>query len=226
MRYVLIPVKDLTRAKQRLATLMSQEERTRLAWAMLENTFAEVARARGVDRVAVVTLYPPAVELAGKYGMDWIPETEQISESASVDFGSKEAIRRGATAVLRLPIDLPLITAADVERILGYHTEQGDGAPAVVIVPSRDGTGTNAILRRPPDLFPSHFGPGSLAKHLAEAERAGANCGLIELGRIALDIDDPGDVSEFLRFGQGTKVHDLLTAMGIPRRLSRDETPD
>ena len=215
MRYILIPVKDLTRAKQRLASLMTQEERTRLAWAMLENTFAAAAGARNADRVAVVTLYAPAAELARKYGMELIAEAEQISESASVDFGSKEAKKRGATAVLRLPIDLPLVTPGDVETIL----EHDGGGPSIVIVPSRDGTGTNAILRRPPDLFPSHFGHGSLAKHLAEAATAKAACRVIELHRVALDIDDPGDVSEFIRRGQGTSVYELLAAMGVPQRL-------
>ncbi|HZF41556.1 MAG TPA: 2-phospho-L-lactate guanylyltransferase [Blastocatellia bacterium] len=216
MRYILIPVKDLRRAKQRLALLMTQEERTRLAWAMLENTFAAAAGARKVDRVAVVTLYAPAIELARKYGMESIAETEQISESASVDFGSKEVKKRGATAVLRLPIDLPLVTADDIDIILEHD---GEG-PSIVVVPSRDGMGTNAILRRPPDLFPSHFGPDSLAKHLAEAVAAKAACRVIELHRIALDIDDPSDVSEFIRRGQGASVYELLAAMGVPKRLS------
>jgi len=215
MRYILIPVKDLTRAKQRLASLMTQEERTRLAWAMLENTFAAAASARKTDRIAVVTLYPPAIELARKYGMELIAETKQISESASVDFGSREVKKRGASAVLRLPIDLPLVTAGDIETVLEHDGE----APSVVIVPSRDGMGTNAILRRPPDLFPSHFGPGSLAKHLAEAERIKADCRVIELHRIMLDIDDPNDVSEFIRRGQGAPAYELLTAMDIPQRL-------
>lgn len=194
---------------------MTQEERTRLAWAMLENTFAAAAVARNVDRVAVVTLYAPAIELARKYGMELIAETEQISESASVDFGSMEAMKRGATAVLRLPIDLPLVTAGDIETIIEHDGEE----PSIVIVPSRDGTGTNAILRRPPDLFPSHFGPGSLAKHLAEAAVAKAACRVIELNRVALDIDDPDDVSEFIRRGGGASVHELLAAMGVPERL-------
>jgi 2-phospho-L-lactate/phosphoenolpyruvate guanylyltransferase len=216
MRYLLIPVKDLTRAKQRLASLMTQEERTRLAWAMLENTFAAAAAARNVDRIAVVTLYAPAIELSGKYGMELIAETEQISESASVDFGSKEAKKRGATAVLRLPIDLPLITAGDIETVF----EQDGEGPSIVIVPSRDGTGTNAILRRPPDIFPSHFGPGSLAKHLAAAVAAKATCRVAELHRIALDIDDPSDVSEFIRRGQDSSVYELLSAMGVLNRLS------
>src|SRR5689334_8963077 len=103
MRYILIPVKDLTRAKQRLAGLMTQTERTQLAWAMLEHTFAATTRVTAVDRIAVVTLYEPAIALAEKYGMEVILEAEQISESASVDLGSRQAKWQGAQAVLRLP---------------------------------------------------------------------------------------------------------------------------
>lgn len=217
MRYLLIPVKDLTRAKQRLAALMTQQERTQLAWAMLENTFAAASQTCSVDRVAIVTLYPPAIELAKKFGMEVILETEQISESASVDFGSREAAKRGAEAVLRLPIDLPLITAEDIETIIAADQPE----PSVVIVPSRDGTGTNAILRRPPTLFPSHFGTGSLAKHIREAEQANAACTLLDLPRIALDIDEPEDLVEFLKLGQGTPLYELLAELKIDERLQR-----
>jgi 2-phospho-L-lactate guanylyltransferase len=220
MRYILIPVKDLTRAKQRLANLMTQAERTRLAWTMLETTFASAARAPRADRVAIVTLYPPAIDLAEKFGMEVIIETAQVSESASVDFGSKEAKKRGAQSVLRLPIDLPLITPADIEEILKYDQPK----PSVVITPSRDGSGTNAILRRPPDLFPSHFGPGSFAKHMDEAERANVECRIVHLPRIALDIDDPADLTLFMREKRNSPVFDLLKEMGVDERLKAAES--
>lgn len=222
MRYLLIPVKDLSRAKQRLADVMTQEERTQLAWAMLENTFAAAARVREVDRVAIVTLYEPAAVLAQKYGMEVIRETVQISESASVDFGSRAVKNQGAEAVLRLPIDLPLITTEDIEAVL---TCDRSGVSSVVIVPSRDGTGTNAILRRPPDLFPSHFGAGSLAKHLLEAQQARAECKVIHLARIALDIDEPDDLVEFLKQEQGTAIGDMLRRMAVPARLNQCRQP-
>lgn len=215
MRYLLIPVKDLTHAKQRLAALMTQQERTRLAWAMLENTLAIAAQVRTVDRVTIVTLYPPAIELAQKFGMEVILETEQISESASVDFGSRQAATLGSEAVLRLPIDLPLITSEDIETVLAADKPES----SVVMVPSRDGTGTNAILRRPPTLFPSHFGTGSLAKHIREAEQANASCTLLDLPNIALDIDEPEDLAEFLKLGQGSQVYKLLVELRISERL-------
>ncbi len=218
MRYILIPVKDLTRAKQRLASLMTQEERTQLAWAMLENTFAVVAQVTTIDRIVVVTLYEPAIALAKSYGMEVALETEQLSESASVDFGSREVTRCGAQSVLRLPIDLPLITVEDIETILACERQSNPSVPSVVIVPSQDGTGTNAIMRRPPTLFPSHFGTGSLAKHLSEAAQIKAECKVIDLPRIALDIDEPVDLIELLKQGEG-RIVDLLRQMGIEKRV-------
>jgi 2-phospho-L-lactate guanylyltransferase len=76
------------------------------------------------------------------------------------------------------------------------------------MVPSRDGTGTNAILRTPPTLFPSHFGPNSFAKHRSEAEQAGARIILRRNVRLEMDVDDESDLRALLR-------HDLTdTATG------------
>lgn len=215
MRYVLIPVKDLARAKQRLAALMSQDERTRLAEEMMKRTLTAAAGTRKADRVAIVTLYPPAIELAAGLGIEVILESRQISESDSVDYGSGEAVRRGATAVLRLPIDLPLIAAEEIDGLL----DEDGGEPAALLVPSRDRTGTNALLRRPPEVFPSRFGTGSLTRHLDEARQAGVPCRVIERPRLGLDIDEPEDVAELLRHYPSSPIARLLCAMGIERRL-------
>ena len=215
MRYILLPVKDLTRAKQRLSNLFTQAERTALAWLMLEHTFAAVAATQDADGVAVVTLYPPAIALAKRYGFEVILEREQISESHSVDFGSQVLARRGVECVLRLPLDLPLLQTEDIETILAADT---DAAPSCVIVPSRDGTGTNAILRRPPTLFASQFGTGSLRRHLNLAAQAHASCQLLELPRVAFDLDEPDDVTELLQCTQShalSSVMDLLCSAGL-----------
>ncbi len=215
MRYILIPVKDLSQAKQRLATLMTPEERQRLAWVMLEATLAAAAKVCNADRVAVVTLYQPAIALAEAYGMEVLLEKQQFSESASVDFGSRAVKQRGASAVLRLPADLPLITTEDIETILAHSLP----APSAVMVPSRDGRGTNAILRSPADVFPSHFGPDSLARHLRAAAQAQARTRVILLPRIALDIDEPEDIAVLMEQGCVTPVYDLLVEMNISERL-------
>jgi 2-phospho-L-lactate guanylyltransferase len=197
MRYLLIPIKDLTHAKQRLAPVLSPPERVRLATWLMERTLRVAAESRLTDRRAIVSNYGPAIELAGRLGIEVIQEVAQSSESHSVDFGSAEVMKRGARAVLRIPIDLPLLTAEDIDAVIAVD----QGERGVVIVPSRDGTGTNAILRRPPDSFPSRFGPHSFDQHLAAAREAGLPCHILQNPNIAFDVDDPEDLQELLKLG-------------------------
>jgi 2-phospho-L-lactate guanylyltransferase len=189
MRAVLIPVKDLRLAKQRLAPWLPQSARTELAAAMMEDVFAAVAAARGFDAVFVVSNYAPVLKQATLRGWQTLCEERQLSESDSVDRASRELAARGVRSVLRLPIDIPLVTDTAIEELFAAAEHA-----ACVIVPSHNGTGTNALLRTPPDLFPSHFGPQSLSKHLAEAQNAGAKMRVIENPQLALDVDDAEDL--------------------------------
>ncbi len=216
MRYILIPVKHLAHAKERLAPIMSATERARLAEAMLESTLEVAIQARLADRIAMVTLFEPAIALARRHGIEVITEKEQSSESHSVDYGTRELVAAGATSVLRLPIDLPLLKVEDIDLILGHDRS----LPSAVLVPSRDGTGTNALLRRPGDVFKSHFGPESCSKHLTAAREAGIECEVMRLPRVALDIDEIDDIVALLEVGQGTRIHELLMEMKIPARIT------
>jgi 2-phospho-L-lactate guanylyltransferase len=215
MRAILIPVKDLTQAKQRLAGLLPQEERTALARAMLEDVFSAVAATRGADAVFVISSDAPALARARGLGWEIFPEHQQISESHSVDEASRQCEVRGVRALLRLPIDIPLVESRDIEALLDAAAE----GTSVVLVPSRDGSGTNALLRTPPRLFPSHFGPGSLARHLDEAGRVGAHARVIRNPRIELDIDDEADLRAFFAVGgQETATSACLRRLGVDGR--------
>ncbi len=70
-----------------------------------------------------------------------------------------------------------------------------------------------------PTLFRSHFGPGSCEKHVAEARRMGARVAILELPRIALDIDDPDDIEELGRIGRERciQVVDQNDIVGVPQ---------
>jgi 2-phospho-L-lactate guanylyltransferase len=90
-----------------------------------------------------------------------------------------------------------------------------------VIVPSRDGTGTNAILRTPATLFPSHFGPGSFAKHQQEAQRVGAEIVVRRNARLEMDVDDEADLLALLRCDlRGTYTGQWLESSGVAGRFA------
>jgi 2-phospho-L-lactate/phosphoenolpyruvate guanylyltransferase len=217
MKALLIPVKDPANAKTRLAELLSEDERTRLAWAMFEDVSRAIATARKPDRVVMVTSFARAIERAPELGWDVLIEESQISESASVDWASRVLSERGFDTVMRLPADLPLVRAEDIDELLSAPLH----SPGALLVPSRAGTGTNAIIRTPPTLFPSRFGPNSFTLHKQEAARVGVECVIVNNARIALDIDEPADVELVLESARGTETFDTLVQMSAFERLLR-----
>ena len=203
MKAILIPVKEFREAKKRLAPHFSQDDRAALAQAMCEDFFGVVAAVKSVDRVFVVSKEPQVLLRARELRWETIAESRQISESDSVDAASRYCAERGVQALLRLPVDIPLVEPADIEAVF----ERLGAAPAVILVPSGDGTGTNAILRSPPALFPSHFGPNSFGRHLAEAEACGVRAQVFRNPRLELDIDELEDLQKLaplVRPGSGT----------------------
>ncbi len=235
MRALLLPVKDLRNAKQRLAGILSPELRFGLAQAMLADTMRAVRGIRCADEVFVVTNHEPAAGVARQNGWQVIRENEQTSESASVDAASLVCEERGVTSLLRLPLDLPLVRSADIDALL----QTPCATPGMIIVPSRDGTGTNALLRTPPTLFPSRFGTDSFAKHTAEAQRLNAHIVVHRNPLLEMDVDDELDLrivlgqdlngTETGRWIQRNGIASLLrerTSAGAPmRERSNTATP-
>jgi|SRR5215467_753455 len=212
MQALLLPIKDLRNAKKRLAAVLTPEERFGLAQAMLADTIRAIRGILTTEKIFVITNYQPALDLAEENGWEILREDRQISESDSVDAASTICAQRGVRALLRLPLDLPLIQPQDIDELLAIEC----AAPAMVIVPSRDGTGTNALLRTPPTLFPSHFGEGSFEKHLAEAKNANAQTLIRRSPRLEMDVDDESDLRALLEHNlSGTATGRWLRETGL-----------
>ena len=215
MRFALIPVKDLSKAKERLYPILSQSERTDLAYAMLEDVLIALRGSRLLDRILVVTLDENAIKLAVSLDLEVIKETKQNGESESVDWASIICKEMGAESVLVIPGDAPLITPEDVDFIL----EKEKPYHSVILVPARDELGTNAILRKPPDVIPSRFGYDSFKKHIEEARRRNIPYEIHKLPRVALDLDEPEDLSLFASQKSETTTYRKLIRIGFIRGL-------
>lgn len=211
MIFGLIPVKDLSKAKERLSSILPQEDRTALAYAMLEDVLKALKGTKLLDRLFIVTLDRRTIEIAGALGIEVIEETEQKGESHSVDYASRICMEKGAESVLVIPGDAPLITSEDIDSIV----EKERDFPSVILIPARDDYGTNAILRKPPDVIPSRFGEDSYRKHMDEARERGIHIDTYRNSRIALDIDHPDDLEEFLSEKSDTKTFEVLSEMNL-----------
>ena len=216
MKFGIVPVKDLSRAKERLASILPQDVRTALAYAMLEDVLAAVKGSKLLDRRFIVTMDRKAMDIARGFGVEIIEETEQSGESASVDRASRMCMEMGADSVLVIPGDAPLIISSDIDSVLEKEADD----PSTVMVPARDRLGTNAILRKPPDVFPSRFGHDSFRKHIDEAEKRNIKVETFENAGIALDIDHPDDLREFASQESNTKAYKLLMQMDLLEKVA------
>ena len=197
--WAVIPVKPLRGALRRLTPTLEAPVRQALQVAMLTDVLAACAGARALAGVMVVTSDPQARAMAEEIARARVVSDHDPPRgmNAAVVRGLEAVAEEGATEALVLTADLPLARPEDLARILDA-TPPGPGA---VLVPSRHGTGTNAMLLRPPQALTPRLGIDSLARHRAQAARRGVPVTLCELPALALDIDTPADLAELMARG-------------------------
>ena len=123
MNYILVPFKNFKQAKSRLRKDLSDSETEKIAKLMLEDVLSEVSKSKIADRKFLLTKDSNAISLGVKYGIEIIEEKIQVDESTSVDKACNYLKTIGASAVLRLPGDIPNIEARDIDLLLneGKH---------------------------------------------------------------------------------------------------------
>jgi 2-phospho-L-lactate/phosphoenolpyruvate guanylyltransferase len=210
--FAILPVKNPQNAKQRLDGYLPPASREALARLMFEQTIATLCRARGIDRVLVATSDTQIAGQARGLGALVIEESAQLSHSASADAACLRAMELGATAALLVPIDVPLAVPEDFERLAAAAGTSG--GRRLAIVPSADGTGTNAFVRTPPNIIPSRFGPGSFRIHLDLADACGVQAEVLRLPGLMFDIDTPEDVAELLARAPESRAAAFLRSSG------------
>src|SRR5260370_39832707 len=109
------PANAPANAKQRLSGLLTPAQRERLARLMYEDMLQTLCSARGLDCVVVVTSDQTAAEYARRAGAMVFEEQEHRGPSHSADAAARRARTRGALTVLLAPIDVPLVTTAEIE---------------------------------------------------------------------------------------------------------------
>ena len=205
MIFAMLPVKAPAHAKQRLRGVLSPEQREALARAMFEEVFATLCTVEGLDRIVVVTSDVAIAQRARGCGAEVFQEREQLGHSHSADAAARRAMDLGAASVILLPIDVPLVTKHEIEMLIAAAT-----SPGVVIVPSGDGTGTNALVLTPPDAIESRFGPGSFDAHVDQARTRGMPVKVMRPSGLLFDIDTPEDIAELLERAPACRIAELL----------------
>jgi len=189
-----LPVKRLYAAKQRLAGGLSGEQRRTLAGAMVADVLEAIGEARGIGRTILVSGDPIAQELAADAGAEVVPDPEDAGHDEAALAGIARAEVEGAECVVLLPGDCPLLDPRELDRLLTGIPERFVG-----IVPDRHGSGTNALVLRPPAAIAPAFGEGSRERHEAAARAAGIPFEVEPLASLGLDLDTPADLIALTR---------------------------
>ncbi len=214
---ILVPIKDLRGAKQRLAPILSANERTELARAMAEDVFDALVPFASSPGVAVVSGDPWASQQAKQRKFTIIVDDQQAGETAAIELATSYCLSNDTDFSVVFPGDIPLITTEEVQKVLDSIPSRG-----CVVVPAGDGRGTNGILRRPADLIPLRFGNDSLLPHLAAARATGEQVIVLDgLPGIAIDVDRREDLSILLAQSIRSRAQRLLIEWQIPTRLEQ-----
>jgi 2-phospho-L-lactate guanylyltransferase len=208
--WAVVPVKETLLAKQRLAALLPASLRREFAISMFEDVLQALAAVRELAGMAVITVDPLAAAIAQRFGACVWTEGARDGHTAAVTAAARRLAGEDA-ALLTLPGDVPLVSPSDLEHLLDRHRE----IPGFTIVPARDERGSNAIVCSPADLVPLRFGADSFFPHLAAARARGVNPNTVYLPRIALDIDEPKDLAEFMKVPSATRARALLEGSGL-----------
>jgi len=207
---LLIPVKSLSTAKQRLAEALNQSQRSQLAEAMLRDVMTAASGVRSRVDLALVTRDVRAHQLADEFDFGIIEDTRNESETAAVEMATAWCEERGYDTTVVVPGDIPLITGDELHRVL-------DAAPAegAVFVPAYDRRGSNCILRRPASLIPLRFGNDSFLPHCEAMRKTGKDLVILEMPGIGLDIDNPHELDLLLQRGGSTNAQRLLRSWAL-----------
>ena len=216
--WAILPVKEMAGAKQRLAPLLSPEERIALMQVMLRDVLTAFSAAPGLAGIAVVTLDPWVQALAQEHGARIITEGAREGHTGAVTSAAAVLQAEGVAAILTMPGDIPAVKTPEIEALIAAAS----APPAFIIAPAHDEQGSNAILVSPPNAVRLRFGEDSYFPHLAAARAAGITPQNLCLPGIAMDIDHPADIARFARIpeAKGTQTLTWLQQNGILGRLA------
>jgi 2-phospho-L-lactate guanylyltransferase len=212
VRAILIAAKHLAFAKTRLGRAVGDADRMALAEAMFRDVLGAAMSARAADHVAVISSDPTLLDQARAAGALVIDEEFPRGLNAAVRLATAALAAQGVAALCTVLSDIPLVTGEDIDAVFGELAEEQRG---VVLVPSRDLSGTNMIARAPAGAIATRFGGRSLERHLEECYRLGLRSRVVRRRGPALDLDVIEDLNEFVRTPSMTHTFNQLARLGI-----------
>ena len=204
---VVVPVKELTLAKTRLASF-GDAARADLALAMAADVVLAAQAAAHVAIVLVVTNDARAAAELGALGARVVADVPDAGLNAALADGARLVrVDDAEVAVAAVSGDLPALRSDELDRAL-----VDAAAHPRALVADAAGTGTTMLTARPGVTLEPRYGPGSRQVHLD------AGAWLLDSTAypgLARDVDTVDDLQAALGLGVGPRTAELLRALGM-----------
>ncbi len=187
----IIPVKTFSVAKTRLKLSKTQKEE--ICKAMLEEVLDTVSKSQLIDKIILVSKDETILKLGRQFNAVEIFDDESGVNHA-VYLADQYILDNKYDRSVIFPQDIPMMRSSDIDNLLGFRESEN----SVIIVPSRQLNGTNALVRCSTNIMKTQYDRGSYVFQLDAAKATSQNVSVALIRRIMLDIDDEHDLTFML----------------------------
>ena len=191
--WLVIPVKSLRDGKTRLAPALDPLQRREFMDRLLVHTLNQAAAFPGLDRTLVVSACSETRTRASTLGAHVLNESGR-GLNAALKLAHESIQQRGATQMLVVPCDLPLLRTEDLQYLSRLAMSDD-----IAIAPDRRMRGTNGLCFGATLDFNFEFGPDSYARHKHNAQRLQREHAAAISPGLAFDVDTPDDLAEMCK---------------------------
>ena len=192
----IIPVKTFSKAKTRLN--LQQDCKEEICSLMLQEVLRTVSDCKIVNQIILVTKDEDALKIGRQFNVVGIFDDE-LGVNNAINLADEYLSDKNFDCSVIFPQDIPTMTSTDIETLLGFIKSTN----SVIIVPSRQFNGTNALVRCPSGLMQTKYDLGSYTHQVDAARTRTNNISIALIRRMMLDIDDESDLAFMLK--QNTK---------------------
>lgn len=219
--WAVVPIRDLSGAKRRLESSLSESERRDLAYAMACDVLLALKATTSVDEILIISNDRTVTELAVSFEVHLIHEGPEPGLSAAIERAAAFLRDHKVDTMLVIHGDVPLASPSDIAAFLSKH--KSDTPPAITIQPCSKEDGTNVLAATPPNAIAFAYGQGSYRAHLETAQKSGIQPTVTSLQGLSIDIDTATDLEQLIecmnRTESAENTKQFLTSSGIADRF-------
>jgi 2-phospho-L-lactate guanylyltransferase len=215
---IIIPVKRLEKSKTRLSPFLDFDQRKNLTELLILDTLEKVITLKNSQTILVCS---ETLRLPSKFN-DLVILNEKDSDLGDGGGGVNIAIELANEYIgnnqfeesIIVPIDLPLMSVADLKTLLEFSKGFNNG---ICIVPSRRYDGTNVLLRKPNSIINTFYDNNSFYNHIKDATKKKRSIKVFNFESLMIDLDTIEDIFYILNIYNRIEYYDMVRKSEIKK---------